>query len=191
LGLRASFVSATSPARAHFFAALFTPRLAGYPFIGRFTIGLCKSTACSGTEPPELPRCDADRGRLLKCASALVAVAEQFDAGASNGSTDTASSRACARAVALYAPAVTRLLPSRELLIALHAALRLHHGDARVVIVPLDPRNFRAPDSTYRIPPPDGSVVGTVLALAMNATPLPPPRDAAPPIATEALNVSV
>jgi hypothetical protein len=44
-----------------------------------------------------------------------------------------------------------------------------------VVTVPLDPRYTKAPPLQYRIPPPDGLVVGLTLALAMKITPVPVP----------------
>lgn len=34
----------------------------------------------------------------------------------------------------------------------------------KVVTVPLDPRYFKAPESTYKIPPPDGLELGKVPA---------------------------
>src|SRR5258705_11646275 len=55
----------------------------------------------------------------------------------------------------------------------------IFYATAIVVTVPLDPRYFKAPDSTYNIPPDDGFVEGAV-AFAIKITFVPEPKDEPP-----------
>src|SRR5687767_4354930 len=59
----------------------------------------------------------------------------------------------------------------------LHTPIPTSHAGPIVVTVPPLPRHFSAPPSAYSTPPPDGLVVGTVVAFAIPITSTPEPYD--------------